>query len=703
MIVSNTPIGDALASGARLELMSPKQRRKTAKTAVERFGKAAANPFEVKSLNAVGRSSEWQRIAALPRRTDWQDYAEALTLAFAKPPLSPGSCPKSCPCGGTGFMVLRPLQAWALSEFLSMRGGIAILGPGAGKTIISLLLPVLMGWQRPVLFVPAALRNKTLKIDYPLLSRHWRLPALSDRSGGAGGEGSLDICSYEELSRVDFADYLSKRRIPDGIVCDEVHKLARRSSGRTKRAFRYLQDYGPEFVGMTGSFVRKSVMDYGHLTLWALGDKSPVPQSIVELKTWADALDENVPEWARPEPGALMDFCREGETARDGFRRRLLETPGIISSPDLSTDCGLLVNELASPVPPLAVQEAFKGLRNRGELPGGELATTKLDQVRHAKELFLGFYYRWLWPKDSDGKPVIDRVWLDARAAWRAFVRKSVARSHGGVWYDTELQVKQGIQNGELVCLNDEYQKWFDIRENRKKLWGKPVPPKEAVWLSDYMLEAVEAWAASHKGIVWVENIAFLDRLRERRGADGKLHACFGAGENEIELEDGKRTVFASLAHGVGKNLFAWNKMLFTTPVSAPEQPIGREHRPGQKEDDVFVDVFLGCRETWWTFDQSIRDARYIQETTGQPQRMCMATITASPEESVLERCDAGQPLWAETGLARIDGTYTDYEGDAAFREETRALTRAQKKQIRADNTPILTQLKKQAKENAQR
>lgn len=566
-------------------------------------------------------------------------------------------------------MQLRPRQAWALAEIFEQRGGIGILGPGEGKTLITFILSMLMGWERPVLFVPAGLRDKTLKIDVPALSRHWKMPA------------NLEVRSYEELSRDTFADYLSLRRIPDGIIADEVHYLKNRGSARTKRLLRYFHQFPEtEFAGFSGSIVHRSVMDYGHLTLLALKDKAPLPHSFIELKTWADALDEGIPEYIRPDPGALKDFCQIGESPRDGYRRRLLETPAIISSPDLSTNIGLQVLEIPHPEVPQNVLDAFHRLRNTAELPGGEMCTTALDQTRHARELFLGFYLKWVWP---DGK--VDKEWLKKRKAWRSYVRKMTSRSHGGVWLDTEKQVANAVKRGEIVCAENElgvtgnivrdkvnvYAEWVEIREDRRFLWGgKREPPKEVVWLSDYMLKALEKWSEDNKGIVWIESIGFMDKLRERG------HPCFRAGDNEIELESGERSVFASLAHTTGKNLQMFSRMCFSNPLSsgkAWEQALGRQHRAGQMADDVVADVFLGCRETWWSFTRSRLDATYIESTLGQKQRLNMATIVATDEKVVGERCDRGDPLWAMTGHAKIDG------GAEAF--------------------PILTELRRQAKE----
>lgn len=673
--------------------------KKKPASASERFG-AKLNPFSTKTIGQVSRTADFRRISTLPRRHRWADQSEALTLAFAKPALPPNTCPPRCPCNQTGYMRLRPQQAWALSEFLASRGGIGLLGPGSGKTLLSTVLPSLMDWKRPVLFVPAGLRAKTIEIDYPLLSRHWYLPPLE-------GPGNLEIRSYEELSRDTFADYLIERRIPDGIMADECHFLKNRGSGRSKRLSRFMAAYPEtEFCGFSGTVVHRSAMDYGHLFNFALKDNSPLPHSFLELKTWADVLDESVPEYARPKAGALMDFCRAGESVRDGYRRRVLDTRGIVSSPDLSTSIGLNITEIPHPLIPKVITEAFHRLRNTLELPGGEVATTALDQIRHARELFLGFYLRWVWP---DGK--VDREWLTKRRAWRSYVRKMTTRSHKGIWLDTEAQVAKAVASGIVACSEDEktamgkvlrsnvnvYEEWVNCREDRKRLWnGKKEPPKEVVWLSDYMLVELERWAKENTGIVWVENIGFMEKLRERG------NVCFGAGENDIEKETGERSVFASFAHATGKNLQIWRRMCFSNPLSsgkAAEQALAREHRPGCKyydkktkrmeiADDVHADVYLGCRETWWSFERSRLDARYIESTLGQPQRLNMATIVATQESVIIARCDNGDPLWAETGHAKIDGKVGAIIGVDAEGNDIRATTR----------TPILTALREEAK-----
>lgn len=660
---------------------------KPRRSLIERF--KSLNPNAVGSTtNVVTRSADFRRISMLPRRTHWKDYSEALTEVFALPPRAPGSCPSNCPCRGTGFMKLWPTQAWALTEFFEQRGGVGILGAGAGKTAVTAILPLIMGWERPVLLVPAGLKHKTLEVDFPLLARHFRIVPLE-------GPGSLEVISYEKLSR-DYDDYLAKQRVPDGIMADEAHRVARRQAGVTKKIERLLKELpDTQFVPMSGTFVHRSMMNYGHLFNHALKDRSPIPHSHNERQNWAYALDEDVPDYERPRAGALLDFCREGETVRDGYKRRVLESPGIVSSTELSTGIALNVFEVEAPPPPKSVLEAFQKLRNTGCAPDGEVATSKLNQVRHAREMFLGGFLRWIWP---DGKP--DAEWLKKRRAWRKFVRKMTTRSHGNRWYDTEAQVARAVLSGELECREDELEvspqgekkviradvdvhaEWVVIREDRKKKWGGKEPPKEWVWLDGcrdgYMVHALEKWAREHKGgLVWVENVALLEEFK-RRG-----WTCYGAGENEIESDFSGETIFASYAHTTGRNLQHRSEMLFSNPLQngrAFEQALAREHRPGQKADEVNAYVFLGCRETWWSFERSRLDARYIEATLGQPQRLNKATIVSTAEEKVYERFQAGEPLWADTGHAKIDGKLSDKFGGVSATPHLAEMRRRAKK-----------------------
>lgn len=566
----------------------------------------------------VVRSADFLRVAALPSRTTFTDYSEALTLHLKTP-------------GGT--QSLRPHQAWALAEAYECGGLLAPLSPGAGKTLITLLLGELLGAGRPLLLVPASLRDKTTKLDIPMLRQHWRLPER------------LLVKSYEEMSQVSFADFL-KRTMPDLIIADECHKIGHRSAARTKRVLRFFSEYpNTKFAGLSGTITKRSLRDYSHLIRLALKDGSPLPHSWMELQDWADALDEGIDDDNRVAPGALLDFTigedRVGDAtaaARRGFRRRLVTTKGVVTTEETSLATALNILERPAPSIPNEIVAAFRSLRNTATLPGGEEISTALDLNRHAKELATGFYYRWIWPNGE-----IDHEWLEARKLWRRFVRKTVQYSRG---YDTELQVSMAVRKGDVRCPENEYQNWHAIK-------NRVDPQTEAVWISEYLIDDIMAWLAEGPGIAWVEHQAVAEKLRAR-GA-----VVYGAGENDIVHENGQRAVVASMAHHIGKNLQMFDRNLVVSPPTSGtiwEQKIARTHRPGQLSDEVNFWVYLHCRESWGSFMQAQRDSEYIYGTWGQEQRLRIATKVFPSIEEVFHRVQSKAPLWAESGFADLEG-----------------------------------------------
>ncbi|NOK09602.1 hypothetical protein [Corallococcus exercitus] len=90
-----------------------------------------------------------------------------------------------------------------------------------------------------------------------------------------------------------------------------------------------------------------------------------------------------------------------------------------------------------------------------------------------------------------------------------------------------------------------------------------------------------------------------------------------------------KRSIVASLrAHGTGKNLTAFSRMLFVnTPAdgAAWEQAIGRCHRQGQLADEVEVELYQHTAELVGAFEKARDFARFIGETEGTPQKLCFA------------------------------------------------------------------------------
>lgn len=570
---------------------------------------------------SVELTDELKRVIALPRRV-WQDgYGASIdemiavtTGAFARP---------------GGKMKLRAVQAAALCEAHSCGGLVCPMGVGSGKTLLSFLLAHVMDSKRPLLLVPAKLRHKTER-EYHELQRDWVLPRIR-------------IVSYEFLSREQNAHFLNEYE-PDLIVGDEGHKLRNPKAAVTRRVARYVRERAPKVVIMSGTFTRRSIMDYWHILRWCLGDvHMPLPCKWEEAVSWSDALDIKDGNGFRTAPGALYKLCGDGSTAhggaealsklRDAYRRRLVETPGVVATMESAVDCSIYINSCDEELDHL--EPYFKTLREQWETPDGHPFSEAVDLWRHARELVCGFYYVW------DPRPPIE--WLMARKMWCQFVREVLKHSRK---IDTELQVAKAVasRNKDLVGI-ELIERGVDLLANWKALRPTFEPNIVPRWVDDVTLKFAKEWMHNHNGLVWVEHKAFGERLAEMSGC--RYYGAQGMAADGHRVEDETKSCILSIAaNAEGRNLQRYNKNLVVScPPSGSmwEQLMGRTHRPGQMADEVMFDVFLACKEQWNGMQRAIKDARFIEETTGSRQKLNIADIDI-PTPDDIEANDS--PLW---------------------------------------------------------
>lgn len=520
--------------------------------------------FPFRSITA---STEFKRVMALPKRGSPSDLSTLLTKKLRTE---------------NGIMTLRPIQAQALCELEQCQGLFAPIRVGGGKTLISLLAPVLLQAKRPLLLLPAKLIAKT-KAEAEVLSQHWRF-------------GQLKILSYElmghERGQEELLEYA-----PDLIIADECHKLKNTKAAVTRRVARYLSRNPNTIVlAMSGTITKRSIRDFWHIAKWCLRSNTPMPLNWPEMSLWADALDEKVPDLMRVKPGVLG---HDLQSARQNFQRRFIKTPGVISTMDAFVGPALEFKRV-NYKPSLELQIAFRNLRSLWETPDRWPITDAVSMWRHARELACGFYYRW--------NPRPPEEWLSARKAWASYVRLKIATWGNNL--DTELQVAKACTDGRLPP--NTYQQWQEI---------KPIHElsTEAVWIDYSALDLAARWLDNnHDGICWVEHVAFGEAL-------AKQIRCkfYGAGTH---LEEASGPVIASIsAHSEGRNLQKWNQnLVISCPPSGAiwEQLIGRTHRDGQLANKVTFDILLTCEEQTKGFKQAILDARYIEDMTGQPQKL---------------------------------------------------------------------------------
>jgi hypothetical protein len=367
----------------------------------------------------------------------------------------------------------------------------------------------------------------------------------------------------------------------------------------------------------------RSILDYAHLIELALRKNSPLPGGYRELKDWAGALDVK-PEY-RMLPGVLKKFCHtESEPVREGFRRRVVETEGVVATEHSALGTSLVIRRQAPKVPQ-RVAAALGEVQSNWAI-GEEELSSSLEIARVLRQLACGFYYRWAWPGDEP-----DYEWLDARASWHREVREKLKQSLPGL-------------DSPLLCAQAAERFWLWVKEGRpkprpEKCWDtayweawreqkrKPPPPVESVWIDDFLAREALAWADKAKkegnAIIWYEHKALGDKIVELGALPHYGAATDASAAREPVI------VCSMPTQGTGKNLQHYSRNLFTSlpPNGATfEQVVGRTHRPGQEADEVIVDWFGHTQATAEALAAIIDDAEYIQTSTGARQKVLYAT-----------------------------------------------------------------------------
>jgi len=567
--------------------------------------------------NIVLETPEFRRIRDLERR-DWakKDIDELVPLLtqYLKTP--------------EGTQTLRPAQAAALRELVDCGGLFAPIRVGGGKTLVSFLAPVVAEAKRALLLVPASLLEKTRQ-DIRAAAKHWRVRPMT-------------IESYEMLSR-DRTGRILEGLKPDLVIADEAHKLKNTAAGCTKRLSRYLQAARKHnekviFVAMSGTITTRSLREYWHLLRWALRENAPIPKDVDEFQQWALALDERVNPESRWQPGALERLTPNTkgadvlERARNAYRDRLIDTPGVISTKEDVPGMSLSIKATHLDAPD-AVRDAILKMRQTYCTPDEHPFEMPMELWRHARELQCGFYYRW------DPRPPPE--WLAARTEWSKFIRETLKHSRT---YATPGDMIEAVKAGDL---DDEglYARWQAVKHTFR-------PNTVPVWIDHAVQNYCAEWlntGASNSKLCWVEHRAAGIELERITGIPyfGE-QGCDSRG-TLVDNHVGPAIVSVQSC-STGRNLqYRHYQNLFQSPMSKNdkwEQATGRTHRDGQLEDEVTVEVLMMCRESYSSMVYAIREAEYTQSTTGQPQKLAYGSRDLGSVESIIGR--RGDDLWKE-------------------------------------------------------
>lgn len=598
----------------------------------------------------IKASSELRRIAAMPRRRFGESATDPATAELVRQmtaifrlqlPLQPPDDPDP----RTRIpRELLPVQAWALHDLAQNKSLFAPIRVGGGKTLLCLLAAFALGAKRTLVLVPGAHLEKTRRV-IRRYSAWWRIsPHIRVESYQAMGRAGA-IAMYDAYN-------------PDAIVADEAHKLKSKDAAVTKRLLRYCS--GKAVRGepvmccfMSGTFTKRSLRDYHHLAGLALSNSGRLfmPSTWNETETWARCLDEKRgPDVApRPNPRHFVkafvteeDYRATGEekpefpedtpirVLRASYRRRMVETPGVVATsegfegPSLNVECYRIPEDDAT-------WDAFFHMRTFYEFPDGYPLAEGVEAAQMwalAQALSNGFYYR------ADPRP--PKPWLDALRAWGSFVRQ--VTSDPTLHLDSEKMVAQACLAGRID--DSVYRAWVAIR-------GTFEVSTTPTWISHNVLKHASAWLAKHGNgaMVWVKHLAFGRALAEVANVPF-FEASGLCRRTKHYVEDYNGPAVASLdANGTGMNLQAYHRSLvLNTPPNGMqmEQLLGRTHRLGQTQDEVTYEFGFSCVEDEQSFEQAFRDAAYLQDTTGQAQKLLYATLTM-PETRLY---DTSSPVW---------------------------------------------------------
>jgi intein/homing endonuclease len=499
------------------------------------------------------------------------------------------------------------------------------------NTLLTFLAPHVLEAQRPLLVVPAKLRGKTAD-EFAELALVWKTHA-------AWLDVGRHCVSYEKISREGGAELLLGLR-PDLVMFDEAHHVRNRDAAVTRKFEQYFEE-NPKtrVVPLTGTSVRRSLLDFAHLLRWSLPDLlHPLPFSYRELEAWALVVDViKTAEQRKPgDPTALYSLCTDEERklGRDGVRsavrRRIQETPGVVAHEGAELDVALNV-ELSAVVGFGKTVEKLAEMLAAGTLPNGDLVTEDdlSAQWRHARTFTSGFWYERYPPPPAE--------WLEARKAWKGAVR-SVLREHV-LGLESELLVARAAALGKLTqkqCA--AYTRWGAVRDVHK---DKHRP----VWVDDAMIEAIAQWNMTRTGIIWVSEVALGERLQEVLGLP--YYHELGLDRTGRSIKDSRPdhgSIVASVGSASeGNNLQAWddNLIISLPPVgTVVEQLLARTHRRGQEAREVWCEIFFGCMTEWRCWEQVMRDTKAESLLEGK-KRLMRATVVKN-----FQLKDMRGPLW---------------------------------------------------------
>lgn len=626
--------------------------------------------------------------------------------------------------------VLNAVQAWSLYEIPKEAGGLGFAGVGSGKSIFFILLPIALGAEcRLAVLLIEPNQRKHYVSQYRRVREHFRVPSIIFEDGTppyiVPGATTLHLLPYSKLGNPKHPDELDVLD-PNVIGADEGHRLTGKvnSTGRN-RVKRYIAKKIVEreamkaagkqvfrravyLIPMSGTLEDKSVADVQPVAAHALGMNSPHPLDAVEAAKWVPVFDpvrvaDRTSATARRLQQAFAGRLWEGDTLldvaailndegpekaiREGFQKRRIETPGVISASAAEVGASLYFRERKAPKMPDVVAQALKKVREEGVRPDGEVIVGDDDNNVEAmvkivaKQIAIGMYYYWAYPNvpctcggedpRCDGCKLIDEWFLRRKKYFRE-LRAWLLRPFNatGNRADNHLDSPKLCENAarraqedpsppaglSVYCANCR-EEWPcgkathlpAWRSTHWKLWSEiedKVPHDQRVrWIGHDLPEAKDPtthpgyylardtvkWGQENTGVIWYQTIAYGEKVAQL----GRLpyHGGGPSGEEALRAERGDRSIVVSLKSW-GKGFdglqhYFWKQFWPEMPSSNKimEQGLGRLLRRGQKNDSVLSEYYAHVVELREALRRVRQRAEFNQSMMGRPQLILAATF----------------------------------------------------------------------------
>ena len=535
-----------------------------------------------------------------------------------------------CSCASMGRVCITRLygpQRAALEEMREARGLFGMISVGGGKTALGILAACAMELSPAVLLLPPGQVGQTVQ-EATWIGQHMRVPRVFVVESGArdpvampdvpGTDASIELAliPYSVLSRPESTDLL-ERLAPKIVISDEAHRLRHRSAATTRRVLRYLAaqidgGQGIVFVCWSGTLTSRSLRDFSHLAAFALQHGSPLPLDPGVVDQWAECFDSGCD--AEGQVGAFAEYLQPGEDPREGLRRRMFRTRGVVGSvAEAIESLPSLRFEIVEIPVGLKIRTALKKLDAEWALPDGEELLLAMDHWRAKTELLCGFHYTWIW-QPGTSKTDIDE-WLEARAEWHRELRgRLLYRSRPGL--DSPALVERAMLSG-LVPSSERLERWNAVRERVAE--PKTVP----VWIDDAWLQPVVELARTERALVWYTHDAVGKKLVEL----GLL--AYDQAEGMVADLRAQGAPPAALSiKACGQGVDGLQRLYAAQAVICPfssgdgwEQLLGRLHRQGQEQ---LVTTYVIDRDCEYLAD-AIERARYVRSTMGLQQKLLVA------------------------------------------------------------------------------